>query len=82
MDIQAGLSLLTFLAPSPVLPLVDPRFKKASPLTHLALNVAQNGYGETPNVTQPLETKYKDGSAENVAYDSQIQTTFRKLRKR
>ena len=67
MDLQVGLSLLTFLAPSPVRPHVDPRFKKASPLTHLALNAAQKGYGEIPNVTQPLDTKFKGGSAGNAA---------------
>ena len=42
--------------------------QKASPLTHLALNVAPKNYGETPNVTLSLETKFKDGSAETAAY--------------
>ena len=78
MDLQVGLSLLTFLAPSPVLPLVDPRFKKASPLTHPAHNVDPQSYGETPNATLFMVTKFKGGNAETAVCDSQILMTSKK----
>ena len=78
MDLQVGLSLLTFLAPSPVLPLVDPRFKQASPLTHPALNADPQSYGETPNATLFMVTKFKGGNVETVVCDFQILLTSKK----